>query len=522
MDMDTATDTGMDKKPTNRHKPFRSTVVLVGAALTVPLVAAQSTTRGADQKPSISISTRVTVTETWTDNVRLTNAGETERITEVQPGIHVDINKARVKGVFDYALSGIAYANSTAANRTANTLSSNLQLEAIDNTLFLDATGTIGQQATSAFGAQSVDNTSINANSSEVSTYRISPYLRGHLGTVATYLARYSRSVTSSKAVGAVGSAANEMSLNFKGDTGASKLGWTADVSSQDISYNAGRTTENSQARLGLTYAITPLLQVSADAGTESNNYTSLSRETSAVNGVGVSWQPMGSTKFSAVLRRHSYGDTYTVSLDHRTGRTVWQFSDSKETTQSPGVGGAGSAYDLYYAQFATTEPDPVARAQLVNAYLQTFGISPGALVNTGFATSSLALQHRQMLSFALLGKRDTVTFIATQSDSTRLDALTTAVDDFTTSPTVHQQGWSGNFAHRLTPDYSLGLLVSQMISTGTLSTQSTNLRNVNLSLTGKVGRKSSATLGVRKVESINSLTPYSESALTATINLQL
>jgi uncharacterized protein (PEP-CTERM system associated) len=183
---------------------------------------------------------------------------------------------------------------------------------------------------------------------------------------------------------------------------------------------------------------------------------------------------------------------------------------------------GSGSAYDLYYAQFATTEPDPVARAQLVNSYLQTYGISPGAAVNSGFVSSSLALQRRQQLSIALLGKRDTITFIATQSDSTRLDALTKAVDDFTISPAVHQQGWSGNFAHRLTPDYSIGVLFSQLNSSGSLSNQSTDLRNVNLSLTGKIGKKSTATLGVRKVDSTNSATPYSETALTATINLQL
>jgi len=86
----------------------------------------------------------------------------------------------------------------------------------------------------------------------------------------------------------------------------------------------------------------------------------------------------------------------------------------------------------------------------------------------------------------------------------------------------VRQQGWSGNFAHRLTPDYSFGVLVSQITSSGSLSSQSTDARNVNLSLTGKIGKKSTATLGVRKVDATNSAKPYSETALTATINLQL
>ena len=522
MGTDTAMDTGMDKKPANRLPSFRSTAVLVGAALTVPLVAAQSTEKGAEPKPSISVTTRVAIAETWTDNVRLSTAGEAELVTEVRPGIRVDVNKARLKGFFDYALSGFAYAKSTSANRNVNALSSNLKLEAIDNTLFLEASGSIAEQAASAFGSQSVEASAINANRTEVSTYRFAPSLKGNIGTGATYSAQYSRSVTSTGAIGASNSATNELKLNLKGDVGTRRLGWTMDFSSQDASFSAGRSTENSKALLGLVYAVTPLLEVSAGVGNEVQNFTSTSKESNPVNELGFSWRPREATKLSAVLQRHSYGDTYTLSVDHRTGRTAWQFSDSKATTLTPNLQGAGSAYDLYYAQFAATEPDPVARAQLVNSYLQTYGIAPGSSVNTGFVSSSLALQHRQQLSVALLGKRDTITFIATQSESARLDTLTKAIDDFTTSPTVRQQGWSGNFAHRLTPDYSIGVLISKMDSSGVLSTQSTSLRSANLSLTGKVGKRSTATLGVRKVDSSSSLTPYSESALTATINLQL
>jgi uncharacterized protein (PEP-CTERM system associated) len=524
MGTDTRTDTGMDKKSINRPTTLRSTAVLVGAALTVQLVSAQSSEKSAAPKQDISVSPRIAITETWTDNLRLSTVGETELVTEVRPGLRVDLNKARLKGFFDYSLSGFSYAKSTAAIRNVNTLSSNLKLEAIDNTLFLDASGSIGEQAASAFGAQSIDNTSINANRTEVSTYRIAPSLKGNMGVGTTYSAQYSRSVISTGSIGASNSATNELTLNFKGDLGAMRLGWTVDFVSQDVRFSAGRSTENSKALLGLVYTITPLFEVAAAVGNETQNYTSIAKESNPVSGVGLSWRPREATKLTAILFHHSYGDTYTISFDHRTGRTAWQYTDSKTSTQTPnlqGATGTSSAYDLYYAQFATTEPDPVARAQLVNSYLQTYGIAPGATVNTGFVASSLALQHRRQLSFALLGKRDTITFIATQSESTRLDTLTNAIDDFTASPTVRQQGWIGNFAHRLTPDFTIGLLVSQINSNGTLSTQSTDLRNVNLSLTGKVGKKSTATLAVRKVDSTNSVIPYSESALTATINLQ-
>lgn len=517
--------TDMGKKPANRHPTLRSTAVLVGVALTAPLVCAQSAEKGTEPKQSIHVSTRIGVTETWTDNVRLSPAGESELITEVRPGIRLDVNKAHLKGFLDYALSGFTYAKSTSANRSANTLSSNFKLEAIDNKLFLEAAGSIAEQAASAFGKQSVDATAINPNRTEVSTYRIAPSLKGHIGTDATYSAQYSRSVMSTGTVGASNSTTNELMLHVKGDVDTQRLGWTMDFVGQDAGFSTGRSTENSKALLGLVYTITPLLEVTAGAGYEAQNYTSTYKETNPVSGMGLNWRPREATRLTAILLRHSYGDTHTLSFDHRTGRTAWQYSNSSATTQTPNLQGAAdanSAYDLYYAQFAATEPDPVARVQLVNSYLQAYGITPGSPVNAGFVSASLAIQRRQQLSFALLGKRDTITFIAAQADSTRLDTVTRSIDDFTTSPTVHQQGWSCNFAHRLTPDYSFGILVSQITSGGNLGSQSTDLRNMNLSLTGKIGKKSTVTMGMRKVDSTNSDKPYSESAVTVSINLQL
>lgn len=528
MGMDTAMGTGMGEKPASRHKPVRL-AALLGLAFSVPLATAQETGQDGAQdvglKSSVSVVPRMVVTETWTDNLRLSNARQSEQITELSPGIRVNVNKARIKGFFDYALTGVVYAQATALSHNVNALSSALSLEAVDNTVFVDASGSISQQAVSAFGTQSLDNTSINANRTEVSTYRISPYVQGRVGDVASYQVRYSRAITSSAAANAPGVATDQWSLGLKGGGGGFRsVNWTVDASRQSVSYSAGRATENDSYSLGLSYAITPQFSVSVDAGAETNNYTSLNKQTDTMSGLGLSWSPLDSTRLSANQRHHAFGDTFQINFDHRTGRTVWHFSDSREVTQTPtqqSSASLGSAYDLYYAQFAGQEPNPVARAQLVNAYLQTYGIAPNTVVSTGVTASSLSLQRRQQLSFAILGVRDNITFIATQSESNRLDPLTLAIDDFTSAASVRQQGLSINLAHRLTPAYSLGLLVSQIGTTGTLSSQSTTLKSVNFSLTGKIGKQSSGTLGLRKGEFDSSVAPYSETAMTIALNLQ-
>lgn len=518
--MATGTDMGMANKPAARNRALWVLLPCVLACLT-PLAFAQEANAGGP-KPSLSVVPRVSVSETWTDNASLSNAKKADLITEISPGLRVDVDRARLKGFFDYALTGASYAQSTSPSRTTNALSSNMTLEAVDNTFFIDASGTISQQAISAFGTQSASSSSVNANNTEVSTYRVSPYVQGNFAGIANYVGRYGRSITASGPTGSV--ATNEASFGLKGGNGLRNLGWSADLSHQDVSYSAGRPTDNDTFVLGLSYAITPQVGVSAEAGSESNNFSSLDKQTSSLTGVGLNWTPSEFTRLSANARHHGYGDTYQVNFDHRTGRTVWHFADTKDVTQSPNQRGTlslGTAYDLFFAQFATIEPNPVARAQLVNAFLQTYGIPPGANVATGFTSSSLTLQRRQEASFALLGVRSTITFIATQSETNRLDSLTVAADDLSTATTVRQLGQSVNIAHRLTPDYALSLLLSQVATSGSTSTQSSTLRSVNVGLTGKVGLRSNVTLGLRHTESDSSLNPYSENAITGTFQLK-
>ena len=136
------------------------------------------------------------------------------------------------------------------------------------------------------------------------------------------------------------------------------------------------------------------------------------------------------------------------------------------------------------------------------------------------FLTSAVFVQRRQDALFALLGVRDTITFVATRSDSRRLDLVSLAADDLSTSSLIRQQGLSMNWAHRLTPDYSLGVLVSGQKTSGSLGLQSTRLQLLNASLSGRVGRHALATVGIRHVVSRGNL-PYDETAINFNLTVQ-
>ncbi len=474
--------------------------------------------------PAIRIVPRVSVTQTWTDNVRLASDGEqADQITEITPGVTITVAGDRLKAYVNYALNEIYYAQGSSPRRSQNQLNGFGTLEAVEGWAYLDLNASISQQAISAFGPQSISNTSVNSNQAEVSSYRISPYVRGKLGSWAEYDARYSRTETNSDATVVSGAVAVDSMVKIKGDSSLRDLGWSADANRQRIDHRAGRSTEADRLNLGLSYAITPQLSVSANVGRESENFTSLEKQSDGTHGFGASWSPSERTRVSFVRGQRPFGDTHTLNLEHRTARTAWRFMDSKDVATNPSQSsptGFGSIYDLLFNQFAALEPRVEERARLVNAFLQNNGIKPDPSVIGSFLTSAVLMQRRQDAMFALLGVRDTVTFVATRSDSRRLDLASLAVDDLSTSSLIRQQGLSVNWAHRLTPEYSLGLLVSHQKTSGSLGLQGTRLQLFNASLAGKVGRHALAAVGLRHVVSHGN-SPYNETAIHFNLTVQ-
>lgn len=449
---------------------------------------------GATLHAEVTVVPRVGLSETLTDNVRLNDQNKrSELVTQVSPGLRVDIKGARLKTFFDYALTHVSYARGSASGRNQNALNTFGTFEAIDNFAFVDFSGSISQQAVSAFQVQSLDNTAVNANRAEVSTYRVSPYLRGRLGSSANYEARYTQTMTNSSSVLSSDVTSTEGSVRLNGGSAFRRLGWSADASRQTADYSAGRATESDRFNLGLTYAITPQINAFVNGGHESNNFTSLDKQGYATSGFGFNWNPSERTKLSASRNQRSFGQAHNLSFEHRSARTTWRISDSKDVTTTPSQTGL---------------------------LLNTEVIQPSVI--NSFLTSAISLQRRQDMAVSLLGVRSTVTLTATRSQSTRLDNTPFAgQDDLKLSAVVNQRGLSVIYSHRLTPDYSLSAALSQQDTSGVLSSQDNTLRGLNVSVSGKVGHRTSATLSARRTVSSGNSVPYTENALVGNLNVQ-
>ncbi len=126
--------------------------------------------------------------------------------------------------------------------------------------------------------------------------------------------------------------------------------------------------------RLVLNYSISPQLGVYAIAGQENNNYATINSESHGSGGAGVNWSISDRTKLAEAERRF-FARTHKINFEH--GRLhVWRFTDAKDAQTNPRRW-RRPCRDLVRSllrAFASIEPDPILRAQMVNAFLQANG----------------------------------------------------------------------------------------------------------------------------------------------------
>ncbi len=482
-------------------------------------------------KPKWTIQPRIAVTETFTDNAALNGNGQNshgDQITQISPGIRIDGQGARLKAYVDYSLNQIYYAQDAGRNSTQNALTSFATLQAIENWLYLDYTGSISQQSISAFGKQSSSNVSVNSNSTETSSFRLSPYIKGRFLGFADYLLRYDRGTTTTKSNLASDSDTENWTASLSGATPLTSISWSVSATRLIADYSRGRETEADRLDGTLIWQVDPQIKLKLSAGQESNNYLGLEKESHPTHGYGVDWAPTERTLLSVLREKRFFGDGHNVTFTHRTPLSALRFTDSRDVFVSNQAGnvGLGSIYDLYFSLFASVEPDPIKRAQLVLVFLAANGISPTALVSSNFLSSQASLQRRRELSYALTGVRNTVTFTASQNRQQALSSQTLALfgDSLAVANVIRQKSLSVNWGFKLSPTSNVNAIAFRSNTTGN-STAGGNLhttqKSLSVNFSTRVAAKTTASLGLRHTVSDSDTSPYTENVLTGTLTHQ-
>jgi uncharacterized protein (PEP-CTERM system associated) len=476
-----------------------------------------------NQTKAWSVTPRIGLTGTLSDNINLSSTDkQTGFITQLSPGVRIDARTARLKMFLDYSLNGLRYSTGSSSSQAQNLLNTFGTLEAIDNWLFLDFSGNISQQIINPFGVQAPSGIYDTRNLTETSTYRLSPFIKGQLGGSVDYFLRYNGSVTNYQNSSLSNVTLSQWLGQVRGNTRFQNLNWAIDGSQQNTDYSRGRDYEDGRLRGVLTYRLFPEFRVSASGGWETNNYQSLNSEGQSTYGYGLNWTPTERTQVSGFQERRFFGNGHNVLISHRFPLSSIRYTDIRDVSLIPNqftTYGIGTVYDLYFDQFASLIPDPVARAAYVNSLLNQAGIAPNAQAVSDYAAQRPRVQRRQQLTYVLYGARNSLTFLAARNENEALTVFGENTGIAGEASRIVQQGFTVAFSHRLTPVTGLNLLGSRMESqSGSTSALDTTMTTYQIGVSTRLGAKTVGTINARRTNFDSSSNPYSENALIASV----
>jgi uncharacterized protein (PEP-CTERM system associated) len=501
--------------PTRRAAPVLAVAVMASSGL-APSACAQAGT-------AFTLTPNVSLTETVTNNVDLsTTDPRSDAITQVTVGVAVGSRSGQLRGFLNYGLTGNFYARDSGRNSVSNqnALNANFDTEVVDGRVFVGVNASIGQTASSAFGAQPGLSGLPSTNTTEFRTLSIAPRLTGPLGPAVKYTGGLTYTISNASST-SEGDSSSTSAFVRLGPSTPGVVGWAVDFTATQSSFVAGTDSVDNRLIGTLNRKIDALdLLVNVSAGAEATDLASFDKQQYWNYGIGATWAPSPRTKLVAQFDERFFGRAHVLRFEHRTALTTWTISDTRSLNSSGnGIStvGPGATFDLYYAQFAAIEPDPAKRTDLVNSYLKANGLSPSTGASTGYLRSGETVVRGQNVSVAYRGLRGAAVLVMSRSVNVPIEDGTLPSEDFINTSNIVSDNVSLNLSHRLTPTSSTNLTFSYQQSRGDQAEQYSNQREIRLQYVAGLTNRSNVTAGARRALYKTYQTPYNESAVFAT-----
>lgn len=402
----------------------------------------------------------------------------------------------------------------------------------VDQLFFVDAGASGMRQAVSAFGQLS-NSPYVNANRTDVSTWRISPYLQHRFGSTATGELRYTRDSVESGVSGFGNSVGDAVSASLASGNSFTDLGWNLSYYRQDLDNDLSGKSTSENGMAGLRYRLIPRVMLTASTGYDDYRYATLGERTSGPSwSLGFIWSPSTRTNVEASFGHRYFGKTGSLAASHRTRHSVWSldYSDQVITTRSqfllPAAIDTASMLDRL---FSSSFPDPVQRQQAVQAYMAASGLPP-TLADSVNYLSNRYIRAKQLRGAAVFrGARSSLTFALfhdqrnalslQQSDSSLLGSQLGTVND-----NVRQRGANIDADYRLSANTTVqasGYLVrAQSPDTGVTN----NNRQWRLGMSRAFSTNTRGNVELRHVRGnygFSNDSVFHENAIAATLSVQ-
>lgn len=479
---------------------------------------------------------RVTLTETWTDNVNLGEPGRAYRefITDLAPGFTLIENNRRLQLAASYQFHTFAYSDKNAPNiyDTNRQLQASLKARVVDELLFLDADAMRGQQAVSAFAAQVADAPYSSFNRTEVSTWRVSPYLARRLGGGTDLLLRYSRDSVEASHHGYGNTHADSATASLSSKPGQ-RLGWNLRYDRQHLVDRLAGDSLSTNLTAGLSYRVQPNLALRASFGNDDYDYHALGGRSGGRNwNAGFDWTPSPRTSLSASAGHRYYGQSRALNALHRSRHTVWtvNYDEAVTTTRSQFLLPATiNTADLLDRLFMPSFPDAAERKQAIEAYLRATGLPASLAENVNYLSNRYMLQKQfqasvgfngahSLLLLSLFDTRRTALSLQ-QTDSQLLGSSLSNLND-----DVRQKGIGANFNYRLSSRSQANAAFTSSRSNSLSTGVKQDNRALRLGLSRRLQNKLHGSVELRRVQGTANAggRQYTENAVSASLSMTL
>ena len=117
-----------------------------------------------------------------------------------------------------------------------------------------------------------------------------------------------------------------------------------------------------------------------------------------AVYGAGVDWTPNPRTKLDGFLEHRFFGPSYGLNFNHRTRRTAWRLSATRNTyttIEQPLTLRPGTTAEVLDDAFRSQIADPAQREQAVKQFLERAGLPPSLTQPYTFYTNQIYLAEQ-------------------------------------------------------------------------------------------------------------------------------
>lgn len=488
---------------------------------------------------------RLDLRETYSDNIMLAESGKerSQVVSELSPGFllsnigpRMDMTASYTKHLFKYADDDLGGGTSGVHGNTQQ-LQATLKARLLAESLFLESSASISQQGNSAFGPALIDNGVPGSGfasgvSSEVKTYRVSPYYVQRFGSFARAELRYARDRVSSDNVSFGTSNGDSLSLNLTSGPAARLVGWGLSYNRQEVSDSIAAKSSNDNLNATLSYLYSPVLTLTVSAGYDQYDYQSQGGVTKGKSwSVGGIWTPSLRTRVQASIGKRYFGDSYSLVAMHRGRASVLSvnYSDAVTTTRSQFL--LPSAVDtaaLLDQMFQAAIPDAAARRQAVLAYIQSAGLPPSLANSINYLSNRYMLQKQATATAAFNGARGTL--ILSLVDARRnglslidVDAGLLGASSNTLNENTHQTSASATANWRLSPYSSVNLGVNRNKSRSLATDRVDDYISYRINLTHQFARNLMGTAELRKVKGVTAVAgrDYTENAVSASLAKQ-